>query len=131
MLLSFTHVNLTTSARRVDVAVDVTGNQSLLNILVEDDEVASRILDHLNRSNSGRITLMPLNKVHGHDVKTPDPNKAIRLADKIKCDDKFRHAMCHVFGKTLLCPDLDTATKLAQGHNVDCVTVEGEQVSLH
>lgn len=35
----------------------------------------------------------------------------------------------YIFGKTLICRNLETATTLARTSGLDCVTLEGDQVS--
>ena len=46
---------------------------SLFNIVVDTDETASRILSIMNKKKvGGRVTFMPLNKLHVEEVKYPD-----------------------------------------------------------
>ena len=40
-------------------------------------------------------------------------------------DSKFRGAMLTVFGKTLMCRDIDVASQYSKSANMDCVTMEG------
>ena len=35
----------------------------------------------------------------------------------------------YVFGKTLICRSMEVSTQLARTHNLDCITLEGDQVS--
>lgn len=41
---------------------------------------------------------------------------------------RFRPAMIEVFGRTMLCKDLDTASMASRKSDFDCVTMEGDQV---
>jgi structural maintenance of chromosome 3 (chondroitin sulfate proteoglycan 6) len=41
----------------------------------------------------------------------------------------FDSAAKRVFGKTLVCRTLETASQLAKSDDLDCVTLEGDQVS--
>ena len=36
--------------------------------------------------------------------------------------------MIYVFGKTLICRNMDVATKFARQHGLDCITLDGDQV---
>ena len=37
--------------------------------------------------------------------------------------------MRYVFGKTLICRNMEVATKFARLHGLDCITLDGDQVS--
>ena len=50
---------------------------------------------------------------------------------ELKFDAKIRHAMLTVFGKTLMCRDIDVASQYSKSANLDCVTMEGRQRLLH
>lgn len=47
------------------------------------------------------------------------------MVNHLKFDPKFRKAMLTVFGKTLVCRDIDVASQYAKSANLDCVTMEG------
>lgn len=46
----------------------------------------------------------------------------------IKYDEKFDKAVRHIFGKTLICRELEAAVKTAKSHRFDCVTLDGDKV---
>lgn len=54
---------------------------------------------------------------------------AIPMVTKLRYDETYDKAMKYIFGKTLICRNLDVATKLARSTGLDCVTLEGDQVS--
>lgn len=48
----------------MQTAVDIVAGNSLWHVVVEDDEVASNILQRMNASKAeGRVTFLPLNRV--------------------------------------------------------------------
>lgn len=47
------------------------------------------------------------------------------MIKQLTFDDKYRRAYEHVFGKTLLCKDIDTATNYSNSDNLDCITLDG------
>lgn len=51
------------------------------------------------------------------------------MVSKLNYDEKYDKAMRYLFGKTLICRNLDVATKLARSTGLDCVTLDGDQVS--
>ena len=53
------------------------------------------------------------------------------MISKIKYDPRFTRAMNHVFGKTLICRNMETATQIARTQNLDCITLEGKVPFTH
>lgn len=51
------------------------------------------------------------------------------MVSKLRYEPKYDKAIRYLFGKTLICRNLDVATKLARTTGLDCVTLEGDQVS--
>lgn len=51
------------------------------------------------------------------------------MVSKLRYDEKYDQAMRYLFGKTLICRNLDVATNLAKKTGLDCVTLDGDQVS--
>lgn len=51
------------------------------------------------------------------------------MVKKLNYEDKYDKAIRYIFGKTLICRNLEVATKLARTTQLDCVTLEGDQVS--
>lgn len=47
----------------------------------------------------------------------------------IKYDEKYDKAVRHIFGKTLICRELEAAVKTAKSHRFDCVTLDGDKVA--
>ena len=123
-----TLMELFTCKENLNTAVEVTAGNSLFHVVVEDDTTASEILDHLSRDKGGRVTCMPLNRVRAPQVQYPDDGNVVPMISLLKYDKKLKNAMAHVFGRTLVCKDLDIATEWAKKSGLNCVTTSGEQV---
>lgn len=96
---------------------------------MDDDEVAARLVQHLEERRAGRVTFMPLNRITGRSHKVPvNVEQAIPLMKKVEFAPIYRGVMEQVFGKTLLCRDNEIAADYAAKFDVDCVTMEGFQV---
>ena len=52
------------------------------------------------------------------------------MVEQLKFNPMFRPAMQQVFGRTLICRDIDRASHFAKNSNHDCVTLDGQCV-LH
>jgi len=51
------------------------------------------------------------------------------MISRLEFDNKFQVAMKFIFGKVLICRSLEVATMLARSTNLDCITLDGDQVS--
>ncbi|CAD6910178.1 unnamed protein product [Tilletia controversa] len=109
-------------------AVEVTANTSLFHIVVDTDETASKLLQVMNQERSGRVTFMPLNRLKPKKAAFPDAPDAILMIKKIQFDARFAPAFEQVFGRTLICPNLEIASAYVRSHNINAITLDGDQV---
>ncbi|DBB00026.1 hypothetical protein WJX77_003476 [Trebouxia sp. C0004] len=111
-------------------AVEVTGGNQLFHVVVDNDTVATKIVEVLTRDKMGRATFLPLNRINPSDVNYPDHGSdAVPMLKLLKFSSKFAPAMKQVFGRTMVCKDVDVANRVAHRDNLDGVTMEGTQVS--
>ncbi|KAF8423598.1 hypothetical protein EV426DRAFT_118468 [Tirmania nivea] len=109
-------------------AVEVTAGASLFHLVVDTDETATKVLEMLQREKAGRITFMPLNRLTPRPGKFPDDTKGVHpLLNKISYKPAYAKAFEQVFGKTLLCPDLNVAAQFARSHGLSAITPDGDR----
>ena len=108
-------------------AVEVVAGGSLFHIVVETDDVATKILKVLNEERGGRVTFMPLNRLNPKDVDYPDSDLAVPVLSRLEFEEKFRPAMKQVFGKSILSPTLADASRFARSHKLTGVTFDGDR----
>ncbi|CAD6271018.1 unnamed protein product [Miscanthus lutarioriparius] len=109
-------------------AVEVTAANSLFHVVVENDDISTRIIELLTRIKGGRVTFIPLNRVKVPDLSCPQSPDFVPLLKKLKYRAEHRRAFEQVFGRTVICRDLETATKVARSNGLDCITLDGDQV---
>ncbi|KAA8595069.1 hypothetical protein FQN60_012204 [Etheostoma spectabile] len=110
--------------------VEVTAGTRLFYHIVETDEVSTKILMEFNKMNlPGEVTFLPLTKLDVRDTAYPETNDAIPMISKLRYSTNFDKAFKHVFGKTLICRSMEVSTQLARAFTMDCITLEGDQVS--
>ncbi|CAG2221323.1 Structural maintenance of chromosomes protein 3 [Mytilus edulis] len=110
--------------------VEVTAGNRLFHHVVDTDKTGTKILTEMNRLRlPGEVTFMPLNRLDARDTNYPDTNDAIPMISKLKYEKEYDRAIKHVFGKTLICRNMETGTQIARTQNLDCVTLDGDQVS--
>ena len=114
-----------------NTAVEATAGNVLFHVVVDSDEVATQIIAHLNWENGGRLSFIPLNRIHAPRVSYPNQygKDVIPLVKVVKHKPVYQKAMAHVFGRTLLCRTIDLASEVALSANLNCVTLDGDQAS--
>jgi len=143
-------IELFTCTEEESLAIEATAKNQLFNVVVDTDETAATLLQmfvilflkfvrlpdtncsltfRLNREKAGRVTFMPLNKLNVKDSKFPRTDSAVPLIERLKFKPSYRKAFLHVFGRTLLCPTIEEAAAISRQHDVDCVTIDADQVS--
>ncbi|PNH05003.1 Structural maintenance of chromosomes protein 3 [Tetrabaena socialis] len=113
------------------IAIDTIAGNHLFDVLVDNDEVAARLIQGLHSRNLGRATFVPLNRLGGMpDAEPPSQfgTDVVPLLRKVQSDPRFRPAMKDLFGQALLCRDKEVATEVCRSTDkFDCVTVDGEK----
>ncbi|GES77633.1 chromosome segregation protein SudA [Rhizophagus clarus] len=110
-------------------AVEVTAGQSLFHVVVDTDDTATKVLEVLNREQSGRVTFMPLNRLRTKTLEYPESNdKVIPMMNVLKFDKAHTKAIEQVFGRSIICIDLNVAAALAKSHDLDGITLDGDRV---
>ncbi|KAK8928708.1 Structural maintenance of chromosomes protein 3 [Platanthera zijinensis] len=110
-------------------SVEVTAGNSLFHVVVATDEISSRIIRYLTSEKGGRVTFIPLNRVNVQRINYPQSSDVVPLLKKLKYPSACSPAFQQVFSRTVICRDLDVATSVARGNGLDCITLEGDQVS--
>ncbi|XP_028129078.1 structural maintenance of chromosomes protein 3 [Diabrotica virgifera virgifera] len=116
--------------KSIYTAVEVTAGNRLFHHVVDTDMIGTQILKEMNRQKlPGEVNFMPLNRLNVRDQDYPNDADAIPMVSKLHYDHKYDKAMRYLFGKTLICRNMEVATKLARTTGLDCVTLDGDQVS--
>src|SRR4051794_27971241 len=67
---------------------------SLFHVIVDTDDTATKVLDVLNREQSGRVTFMPLNRLRTKTLKYPESNdRMIPMMEVLKFDKTYTKAI--------------------------------------
>ncbi|MGK7908306.1 MAG: chromosome segregation protein SMC [Synechococcus sp.] len=108
------------------LALEIAAGSRLSNVVVDNDDVASRAISILKRQKAGRATFLPLNKIR---EARPLPMRRLPGAvdyalNLVEFDDRYRDVFAYVFGQTLVFESLDRARSCIGQHRI--VTLEGE-----
>lgn len=108
-------------------AIEVTAGTSLFHYVVDNDQTATRIVDILQKEKGGRVTFMPLNRLNPKIPNLPNASDVVYMLSKLKYEDRFAKAFQQVFGKTIVCPNLQAASQYARSHGVSAITPDGDR----
>lgn len=110
-------------------AFEAVAGGSLFNIVVEDEEVASRVLLGGGGRCMSRITLMPLNRIECREEEEIKDASIIPLTSQVKCDDRYRAAVRYITRNFYLCSDLRSAMEVSRRYSINVVTLDGDVVN--
>ena len=125
-------INLFSCPDEMFTAVDETAGMKLFNHVVETDMIATELMAELNRRKlPGVFNFMPLNRIRANqfDYSIVDGQDAFPIIEKLQYDEDFEGIISFVFGKTLVCRNMDTVVRLARTSKLDCITLDGEKGS--
>jgi structural maintenance of chromosome 3 (chondroitin sulfate proteoglycan 6) len=108
-------------------AIEVTAGQSLFHYVVDTEETASHLTQILTKEKAGRVTFMPLNQLRTKPANIPKASDAVHMVSKMHYDEKYDKAFQYVFGKTIVCPNLQVAGQYARSHGISAITPEGDR----
>jgi len=113
---------------RYSAALEVAAGARLQSIVAANDEDASQAIEYLKRSQIGRATFLPLNKLDKGSLSSkPNHSGVVDYAlNLVDFDPKFKSAFWYVFRDTLVVETLSHARALMGRYRL--VTLEGDLV---
>jgi structural maintenance of chromosome 3 (chondroitin sulfate proteoglycan 6) len=64
--------------------------------VVDTDETASRLLEAMRASDGGRVTFMPLNRLHPQEIQYPEARNVRPIISRLVFDPRFIKAFQQV-----------------------------------
>lgn len=110
-------------------ALETAMGSRMRNIIVDNEHVGAKAIEHLKRSNAGRATFLPLNKITYYPLasRIPNINGVIDFAiNLIEFDIIYKNAFFYALGETLVVENLDVAKHLMGEFRM--VTLDGSLV---
>ncbi len=109
---------LATVSPQYGQALEIAAGARLKSIVVDNDAVGASLIEYLKKSNAGRATFLPLNKMKTMRLE-PLPQEA-RLqgsgiidwaVNLVQCDEIYTPVFAYAFGSTLVVKDLNSGRK--------------------
>ncbi|KAF2725279.1 structural maintenance of chromosome protein 3 [Polychaeton citri CBS 116435] len=114
-------------SEKYKTAIEVTAGMSLFHYVVDTEETAAKLVNLLQKERGGRVTFMPLNRLNPRPANVPNANDARHLLTKLRYNPLYEKAFQQVFGKTIVCPNLQVAAQYARSHGLNAITPEGDR----
>ncbi len=129
--------NLITTDERYARALDVAFGARLSNIITKTSEDAERAIEFLNRNESGRATLLPLDTLANREAKHMTPelhgtHGVIGYAHAlVRTQPQYEGIVRFLVGNVLIVDTLQTGIALVRGRGFrdTIVTLSGEQIT--
>lgn len=67
-----------------------------MHVIVDNDDIATEIVQRLNREKGGRVTFMPLSRLRNQRVDYPNSPDVVPIMEKINYKPMFRNAFAQV-----------------------------------
>lgn len=113
-------------------AIDIISGKSLFHIVVENDQIATQIVQIMTKEKSGRVTFLPLNRIQSKPLPSYQNitiEQGIPMIQLVKYDDsKLEPIFNQIFSKAILVPDLEQGCKLAKEFQFQTITLDGDRV---
>lgn len=103
-------------------AFEAVTRNSLFWIIVEDDEVATKLINTID----GRVTFVALNRIKKYNRSKINHEALKRLSDEIKCDAKFKDLLEMICRDYFVCFDDNIALDLSERFKINVVTDGGD-----
>jgi chromosome segregation protein len=113
---------------RYATACETAAGGRLANVVVDDDGVGQRCIEHLKSRNAGRATFLPMTEMRNRSLSSPPRAEGVVdfAYNLVDFDDAYAGIFSYVLGDTLVVEDIDTARDLMGQYRL--VTLEGELV---
>lgn len=124
-------INLFSVSDKYKTAAEVIAGNSLFHVVVDTDETASLLMEHLIKEKMGRLTFIPLNRISATTYEYPDSteHQCIPLIKKIKySNSKITKVIQRVFGRTIVVSELTKGVELSKKYNLNAITLDGDGV---
>ncbi|CAJ1429225.1 unnamed protein product [Effrenium voratum] len=110
-------------------AVESFAGNALFNILAMDDDAAAQAVKHVRTRRLGAVVVTPLSQLPLKEHQLPAMEGVKALVDVVRCPSWARPAVQQVFGKAVVCLNMELCEEVAKRHGIDAISLDGDRVS--
>ncbi|MDD3225299.1 MAG: chromosome segregation protein SMC [Clostridium sp.] len=122
--------------KELETAVEIALGGAISNIITEDEKLAKSLINYLKVNNMGRATFLPINilknrKLNLYSDISEMPGFIGIASELLDYDSKFKPAVDHILGRTVIAGDMNDALAIAKKGNYSfrIVTLKGDVVN--
>ena len=123
--------------KKFDVALETALGASAQNIVTETPDDAKYLINYLKSHALGRLTFLPKTSVKGREVRkeilsaVKEQGALGEATSVIKYDAQYENVISGLLANTLICDNIDNATKIAQKYSFSfkIVTIDGDVIA--
>ena len=128
---------LISADKKFDVALETALGASAQNIVTETPEDAKYLIEYLKSHSLGRLTFLPKTSVKGREIRKEilsAVNEVGALGEAtsvVKYDSQYENVISGLLANTLICDNIDNATKIAKKYSFafKIVTIDGDVIA--
>ena len=119
-------------SEKYEKAIEASLAAAMQNIITEDEECAKEAIEFLKKTESGRVTFLPLNVVTPNLIDLKDVKSKVEpigiASELLEFDEKYRNVVEGLLGKTVVIEDIDKAIQFARDtkYKIKIATLDGE-----
>lgn len=117
------------------LAIETALNSVMQNIIVDNEETATRCIRFLKETGAGRATFYPLTSMKGRNLNEPrlqsESGYEGMASELVECADEYAQIISNLLGTTAIVDDIDTATVIGRkyAYRFRIVTLDGQVVN--
>lgn len=119
-----------------ETAIETALGSAVQNIVVDNEDTASLMIDYLKRNRLGRATFLPLTTIRRREAAVHTNVSKIKgylgTADRlVTYDKKYRNVVSNLLGRVIICSDLSCAKVIAKAseYSIKIVTLDGDVIN--
>lgn len=114
----------------LNTAIEMTAGNRLFYNIIESDEFGMKILEEINEKKlPGVVNFLAINRINFKEQNYPADDDARPLIFSLQFEDKFETVINSIFGKTLVCKNLECASNAVDRYKLNCITLSGAKIS--
>jgi len=110
-------------------AIESVTRSKLFYMVAENQEIAKDLLNRVEKSKSGRISVFVLDKIRiKNSIEIPTTPTISPLISHIKTEEKFFPIFNQILGSIGVCPNLSLATDESSNYKINTISLSGDFV---
>ncbi len=126
---------LVSTGAQYALAIETALGGAVQNIVVGTDIDGKNVINHLKRTDAGRVTLLPMNVIRGSRLNerglSEEEGFEGLAIDLVTFDEQYRDIFLNLLGRTAVADTLDSAVRISRrfGHKFRVVTLDGQVIN--